>query len=191
MRVITLNREAFAAKCRELRASVADSGFFPELTVAIATGGVYVAEAMGYADAETVTLQRSGTATKRSLLDGMLKRLPSCVTNMMRIAEAKILEWSDRNSDQPAPITLPEALMVKLLKSPGRVLVIDDAVDSGKTLGSVVAALHGALPAADIRSAVITVTREKPALRPEYALYADRTLIRFPWSGDYNEKCYE
>lgn len=187
MRVITLNKEAFALACRKLRAMVTDSGFQPEMVVAIATGGVYVAEAMGYADVETVKLQRAGTATKRTLLDRILKQLPGCVTDRLRMLEARLLECREKGEKQLAEVTLSESMRAGLEQHPESILVIDDAVDSGRTLLAVVETLKEALPDADVRSAIITVTRSSAVIKPDYTLYADHTLIRFPWSGDYNE----
>jgi hypoxanthine phosphoribosyltransferase len=157
------------------------------MVVAIATGGVYVAEAMGYADVETVKLQRVGTATKRTLLDKILKQLPGCVTDRLRMLEARLLEWREKGEKQLAEVTLSESIRAGLESHPGSVLVIDDAVDSGRTLLAVVKKLKAVLPDADVRSAIITVTRSSAVIKPDYTLYADHTLIRFPWSGDYNE----
>jgi hypothetical protein len=97
---------------------VTDSGFQPEMVVAIATGGVYVAEAMGYADVETVKLQRVGTATKRTLLDKILKQLPGCVTDRLRMLEARLLEWREKGEKQLAEVTLSESIRAGLESHP-------------------------------------------------------------------------
>ena len=70
--------------------------------------------------------------------------------------------------------------------SPGehRLLVVDDAVDSGVTLATVIDLLRNTCPdRTEIRSAVITVTLEEPRAEPDYALYRG-VLCRFPWSFD-------
>jgi hypoxanthine phosphoribosyltransferase len=66
------------------------------------------------------------------------------------------------------------------------VLVVDDAVDSGATLIAVLDAVYKAAGSSKVRSAAITVTTENPMVMPDYYLYHDETLIRFPWSIDAN-----
>ncbi len=66
-----------------------------------------------------------------------------------------------------------------------KILVVDDAVDSGYTLSHVLEAVKAVLPAgAEVRSAVITVTTDDPLVMPDFYLYNDKTLVRFPWAMD-------
>jgi hypoxanthine phosphoribosyltransferase len=65
-----------------------------------------------------------------------------------------------------------------------RILVVDDAVDSGRTLEVVLRWLRGRCPDAEVRSAVLTVTTPRPLLIPDFYLYYPDVLIRFPWSLD-------
>ena len=44
------------------------------------------------------------------------------------------------------------------------------------------AAVRQVLPQAQVRSAVITVTTDNHSAEPDYALWRDHTLVRFPWS---------
>jgi hypoxanthine phosphoribosyltransferase len=65
-----------------------------------------------------------------------------------------------------------------------RVLVVDDAVDSGLTLATVLRVLREISPSnTQFRSAVVTVTLEQPLAEPDYVLYRG-VLCRFPWSFD-------
>jgi hypoxanthine phosphoribosyltransferase len=65
-----------------------------------------------------------------------------------------------------------------------RVLVTDDAVDSGATLATVLRHIHAVCPpGVEVRSAVITQTLEQPMIKPNYALFHN-VLCRFPWSFD-------
>ena len=78
---------------------------------------------------------------------------------------------------------LTESLSPTLKCLKGRkVLIVDDAVDSGATMLAVAEALREANPEAEIRTAAITVTTPKPLITPDYSMYKD--LIRFPWSMD-------
>lgn len=65
-----------------------------------------------------------------------------------------------------------------------RILVVDDAVDSGATARGILDAIHR-LPGQRLTAlAVITVTTPHPVVKVDFALYTNRTLIRFPWSKD-------
>jgi hypoxanthine phosphoribosyltransferase len=64
------------------------------------------------------------------------------------------------------------------------VLVVDDAVDSGVTLATVLRVLRENSPSdTQFRSAVITVTLAQPLAEPDFVLYRG-VLCRFPWSFD-------
>jgi hypoxanthine phosphoribosyltransferase len=65
-----------------------------------------------------------------------------------------------------------------------RILVTDDAIDSGATLATVLRLVRAVCPSGtEVRSAVITQTMEQPITTPDYVLFHD-TLCRFPWSFD-------
>ena len=65
-----------------------------------------------------------------------------------------------------------------------RVLVVDDAVDSGVTLDTVFRSLREtAPPDTEVRAAVVTVTLDRPLIEPDFTLYRG-VLCRFPWSFD-------
>lgn len=189
MRVITLDRSRFDSECRRLRALAEASGVRPDCVVAIASGGVHVARAMGYDSFLTVSFRRPSTNMKRRYLDSLIRRIPRCFADMLRMLESRIA--SARVSRTAGPEILPEIpadLSAELAGNPRNILIVDDAVDSGKTLLAVCHALRNAAPHAAVITAVITVTQNNPAILPDFSLYSDRTLIRFPWSADYREK---
>jgi len=69
-------------------------------------------------------------------------------------------------------------------RSLARILVTDDAVDSGVTLSTVLRHLRKISSFdADFRSAAITQTLEHPIVTPDYLMFHG-TLCRFPWSFD-------
>lgn len=181
MRVITLDPGRFNDACNRLEHLVTASGFEPDLVVGISSGGEYVAEVMYHAkEHTTVTCRRPGTAGKQrhSKTLGLLKRLPRPLLNGMRITEALVLKRR-----KPASVTPHIEEPDKVAKA-RCILLVDDAIDSGLTMQTVVQALSGINKDADIRTAVITVTTAHPLIRPQYTLFDNRTLIRFPWSID-------
>ncbi len=182
MRVVTLDNVRFNDACRRLAHEVLASGWQPDMVVGIRTGGAYVAEQMmpllSGADLRYVELHRSSTP-KKGKLRRFLSYLPEWVLNSLRIMEAIVL--SRRRADSHAGWCLPEDLTVLGEK---RIIVVDDAVDSGATMLTVVRAMREKNPSADVRAAAITVTTAQPLIEPDFFLFHNKILIRFPWSMD-------
>lgn len=179
--VVTLDAGRFARCCRTLAGKVQAGGFDPDVVVGIRTGGEYVARGMaeafhGSPRLESVDLQRPSTRRK-SPLRSFLARLPRPVADVLRIVESRMLALrrpSVREFDR-----LPGSLC-----GLGRIkiLLVDDAVDSGATMLAVANALRRVNPEAVIRTAAVTVTTRSPHIIPDYSLFKD--LMRFPWSMD-------
>lgn len=175
--VITLNEKAFGRECLRLQGLVEADGFIPDVVLGIRTGGEWVARKMFPAVPHVYTrVQRSSTAPK-SVFEPLLKRLPVKILDFMRIAEARWLSIFPRRQVWRV-VKLPE------LPTRGTILIVDDAVDSGATLLSVRNTVAEVCPELEIRTAAITQTTEHPDIVPDYALYRNNTLIRFPWSKD-------
>ncbi len=177
-KVITLNAETFKHECKRLESAVSFSGFKPDLIISIRTGGFYVGEEM-FADVThtSVKLQRPSTKAKGTKLRKIIKNLPRPILDGIRIAESWWLEHKEA-SPRTVTFTLPEAGNFR------KILIVDDAVDSGATLLAVIEQTRQIAPEADVRSAVITQTTLSPLTKPDYTLYDNQTLIRFPWSLD-------
>ncbi len=188
MRVLTLDNKAFAGACAALGAKVAASGFIPDIIVGIRTGGAYVAEnIVERFDApgtvvEYVDLHRGGTPLKK-IVSPLFRLLPEPWLNFMRKAESRLSR--SRRDCGLYEVELPESL--KDIAS-RRILVVDDAVDRGKTLASVLKAIAACSPQCEVRSAAITVTQPSPLVMPDYFVYNDLTLVRFPWAPDMKGK---
>jgi hypoxanthine phosphoribosyltransferase len=187
----TLGRTTFDAACAELTIMVGRD-YAPALLVGVRTGGFVVAETMARMTSLPVlplTCRRPTTALK-SLVPGLkplLSALPEPLLNALRRAEHRAIA-GHRRAGQAIQIDLAEAAAIAdRLRTSGcgaRVLVVDDAVDSGVTLATVLQTLRAICPPATaLRTAVITVTTEDPVVAPDYALYRG-VLCRFPWSFD-------
>lgn len=191
MKVITLNPAQLAAESRRLAVAVAPRGPF-DITIGILNGGARVAREVtecGLAGATgtycEVTMRRPSTTRKeRSGVASLLKCLPYPALDLMRMAESLVLRLRAHKA-QEIP-TLPGPLLHALAAMPSpRVLIIDDAIDSGATMLAVTEAVHRAAPGARITTAALTVTFPKPMITPDVALHRNDTLLRFPWSNDY------
>lgn len=183
-RVITLGREAFSEACCRLESLVAGAGFAPDAVMSIAHGGVYVGEQLFKNIPHfSTSLQRPSTRYKRPRLKAILRLVPQPVLDMLRKVEAMLLALR-----KPQPVDIAQIVIPEQIVTCKRILVVDDAVDSGATLDGVLRALCVVAPEADVRTAVVTVTTTHPLAVPDFAVYDDLTLIRFPWSMDVKGK---
>ena len=179
--VITLNMGAYEWCCRELEKQAA--GFAPDLVVAIARGGIGVAYRMfeGVRHA-VIDVHRPSTGAKRRLrpLVRLVRWLPLWLRDGLRIAEARRL---DRRP--PRAVVPPEENARALREAAAgaqRILVVDDAVDSGASLRAVLDILEGC--GAQVRTASVAFTRLNQVACPHYHIFEPGTLVRFPGSID-------
>ncbi|MDE6021873.1 MAG: hypothetical protein K2G13_00060, partial [Muribaculaceae bacterium] len=199
MQVITLDETALDFHASRLAKLVEEnaSGFFDAL-VAVHRGGSFVCDAFcrhfprhRYGNRHDVTLQRASTKRKGNKTGRWLKHLPTPLLDLMRMAESRILSFRHKmKHPSPSPdIEMPEGLK-DLLETTSRpkILVIDDAIDSGDTLYAILYTLKKTNRDAEVETAVITETTCHARIGANYSLYHNRTLIRFPWSNDYKKR---
>lgn len=190
MRVITLEDKAFSQACADLAAQVLASGYRYDLLVGIATGGAIVAREMPAPQRVEVRRQRPSTRAKQRLAGRLLRHMPRPLSDRLRVAESRLYALMARHHKPAVPeVTLDENTLATLGALTGRdrkprILIVDDAVDSGATMLGVLRAVASAAPGAEIRTAAITQTRDNPLSRPDYLHFAERVLVRFPWSAD-------
>lgn len=201
MRVITLNNEALEEHASRLAGMVAADGCRFDAIVGVRRGGSIVCDSFcryfpsaKYGFRADVSLQRPSTKKKGGLVSKFLKKLPYWMLNLMRMAESGLLEWKNRRSARQSvresvhKVDLPDYLMsLSKEKDIPKILIIDDAIDSGRTLSVIINSLKKMNPKVHTKVAVITETTPSPCLRADYTIYRDRTLIRFPWSNDYKK----
>ncbi len=185
MKVVTLNDRDFNTACGVLEKLVSRD-FVPDLVVGIASGGEFVASLL-FEDVahSSVSMHRPSTADKEdaSIIFRVLRRSPRFVSDALRIAEACVLRVTSLwRRPQPAVLT-PAAR--EAVEKAGKVLVVDDAIDSGTTMRSVLEAIGNVPGDREVRTAVITQTTRRPRVKPDYAMFREGVLIRFPWSKDF------
>lgn len=189
--VITLDNNEFPEACGRLERVIATSGFRPECVIGIESGGRFVAEKIfTQIPHEYIRLQRPSTSAKTGFVKTIIRLLPKTLNNYLRKVEARRLSAKfKRLASKPGYIEQQISQKLKSLDIPNirhfnRILIVDDAIDSGMTMEAVCRAICKAYPAVDIRTAVITTTEPNPLHKPDYTIYNNRTLIRFPWSAD-------
>ena len=137
-----------------------------------------------------VTCRRAATGAKARvpLLRTALTALPRPALDLLRRVEHRLFIAPRTRQARPQQVGHAEIEVIAawLARQPSQspVLVIDDAIDSGATLATVLRLVRAVCPCGtEIRSAVITQTLEQPITTPDYALFHN-TLCRFPWSFD-------
>ena len=185
MKVVTLNDRDFNTACSVLEKLVSRE-FTPDLVVGIASGGEFVASLL-FTDIEhsSVSMHRPSTADKEdaSIVFRVLRRSPRFVSDALRVIEACVLRVTSIWRRPQRAVLTPAAR--DAVKRSSNVLVVDDAIDSGVTMRSVLDAIETVPGERDVRTAVITQTTVHPRVKADYAMFRDGVLIRFPWSKDF------
>ena len=134
-----------------------------------------------------IGLQRSGTA-KKNQLNKVLKSLPQWLCNPLRMSEAcarRIKHSCCRPKLYPhESLSFDPASEALLQSAPQQIWIVDDAVDSGKSMASIQAKLQTYPQAHKVLYIALTVTEKRPLLMPDVYLYNEGVLLRFPWSND-------
>ena len=182
MRVISLDIDKLTGLCKQLTEQISESGFHPDVIIGIKSGGAEVGKILKklFPDSRYVEcdIERASTKRKKHLLKHILKFFPRVLLDRMRIIEAKTrFKYKKRND-------ISGIRLSDIIERGCRILMIDDAVDSGATLSAVKAEILRKYPDSEIRSAAITVTTENPVAMPDFFVFHNSILIRFPWSMD-------
>lgn len=199
MQVLTLDPSAFDRHAALLAQMVEENDFKKfDALVAVRRGGSFVCDSFcrhfpkdRYATRYDITLQRPSTKHKNGTINRLLKCLPTAILDIMRMAESHLLSLrrKAKGQSQAHKVELPDGLAATLQESDiPHILVIDDAIDSGDTLFTIVGTLKKYNPKAEIRIAVMTETTGHPRIHADFTIYRNKTLIRFPWSNDYKHR---
>jgi hypoxanthine phosphoribosyltransferase len=117
----------------------------------------------------------------------MLKHTPYFILDRLRIVEHFVLSSTfGRESEKSdlTPAIWDDGLPISNDKSQNlNILIVDDAIDTGKTMLCVLQEVKHRCPDATVKTAVITITTKKPLVIPNYCLF-HLQLFRFPWSAD-------
>ncbi len=197
MQVKTLIGQDFVNACLEI-ASKVSSDYSPDLVVGVLTGGGYVGRKVfdalpnnaGIKYVET-KIQRESTVKKENpLVKFVLKHSPYFLLNWMRMIESNILEKKSKkeNPKRVGKIELDADTDSLLKKGNVKVLLVDDAIDTGATLKLLYDYIVEKYSNVEVRIAVVTVTMGEPLIDADYSIFHNRTLVRFPWSNDVKSK---
>lgn len=196
MKVKTLYTEDFNKECLLLGHDIF-ADYDPDVIIGVLNGGGYVGRQIVQVSPKETTyvevkIQRDGTTKKeKGLIHRILQSLPYGVLNILRILESIVLEYKSKknNTKRKGTIKLPDNVVSFLSDGENKkVLLVDDAIDSGATLLLIKQYLMSKFENIDVKIAVITITTKQPLVVADYYRYHNRTLIRFPWSNDIKKR---
>ena len=181
-RAIPVVRLAELPALAEKLAACARAGeFAPDVIVYVETGARLLAHALGERMAVPVVpvwVQRGGHGLKQKLAP-LAARLPVALRDALRRAEE--ISGVHRLTRRKTAMRAKESLVGK------RVLLVDDASDTGRTLAAARGlVLASGVAAADVRSAVLAATTPRGQAVVDFFLF-DRNC-RMPWSADSDER---
>ncbi len=197
MRVKTLLGDDFIKSCIYLSDNIAKD-YRPDIVIGVLTGGGYVGREISN-NLKTISkhlyteirIQRKDTKKKdQGILHKVLQMLPYVILDWLRMAEMLYEDTKAKkfNPKREGIVAFPDEVNDCLKSGNCKVLVVDDAIDTGATLKLIYDYIKDNYPSADVRIAVVTVTSNHPLIDADYCLFHDRTLVRFPWSNDVKLK---
>lgn len=137
-------------------------------------------------DIDYVKCQRPSTKLKKrnpqteTILKSILKILPKKILNYWRIQEHQRL-MKKQDLDSAREVIFDENILWNMYS---KIWIVDDAVDSGTTLASVVEAVKSRVgECISIKTLVVVTTSHQAKIKPDFSLY-QQVLVRFPWSLD-------
>ncbi len=197
MKVVDVDKVSdFSNVVQQLENKVIDSGYDPNLIVGIPTGGRLVVDEMKRLSKTSnicfISKQRKSTATKQKLgLKKYLPYLPRILNNVLRHLESWLLERKFEKkrdellSEEASLIDLDDETKKMVIDSK-KILVVDDAIDSGQTMKVIIETIRQYNPVAEIKLAVINTTFINPLVKPDYCLF-QRQIVRYPWANDVKQ----
>jgi hypoxanthine phosphoribosyltransferase len=160
--------------------------------VGIANSGIYLSEGLlkslqkhGFTHSQSLAVEckrphsKYTDAVSTPVTKRILKILPRSFSNLLRILEHNLLGHT-----RPTQRTLIfRDHADQKLENFDRILIIDDAVDSGHSMKAVADQITLLAPKSKIETAAFTVTQRTPVIMPDWYAHTD-VIIRFPWAVD-------
>lgn len=194
MHVITLDESEFEKDCKSLAVKISESGDVIAL-IGVRTGGATVAKSIfSYLEKQGSDLEyyeagasRYATSAKNSNgVKSFFRYVPMLFLDWLRVVEHYIVNLRMTLSDNAERSVSLDNQLVDYLANldDGRLFIIDDAIDSGATVKTLIDEINLLNPELEVKVAVLVVTQKKPLVSPDIFLYQN-VLIRFPWSSDF------
>lgn len=201
MKVKTFIKKEFDDLCFNLANEVIVDGYKPDLIIGIKNGGAIISnKVFNYINitchpiyTEVSIRHKSSNTYQKIKLDKLFKLLPNCFLNLLRIYQIlfyeKLFNWFNYHRKYDVEINFDLDLKGFLFEGNKKILIIDDAIDSGYTMSFIRNYIKcQCIPFPkhkenEIRYCVATTTYKNPIIKPHYSLF-ERTICRFPWALD-------
>ena len=192
MKVVTLETSLFKAICHKLAMTVKEQ-YRPDVVIAILSGGGYVAREMlhtlnsgkSIAYGEVSACRPGNDLKQKPSTNAILTSMPRVLLDWARMVESVVLRLFPRAKHRNISFdNLDNDTKLMLGRGNRRVLIVDDAIDSGATMSGVIKALNEQFPGNTIKTAAITVTTPQPSHKVDFKIFKNLELVRFPWSKD-------
>ncbi|WP_100612055.1 phosphoribosyltransferase [Confluentibacter lentus] len=189
MRVITLNIKDFKQTCLEL---VAKIDFYPDIIIGVQNGGAFVlnefkdVKKFDCAHFEMVKIQRKDNFKNNFFAKILLKYMPLKIADYLRVYEHNQIKDSLKNLTKEQLLNREISCSISVSKPPKKILLVDDAIDTGTTMFIVKNNMVRIFDDCEIKTAVISWTIEESIIKPDFYIFKD-VLVRFPWSKDFKE----
>ena len=164
---------------RELANDISKTGYSPDHIIYIERAGAMPGFEMALffnSSISGISAKRSGTSFK-SKVKFILRFLPRFVTHFLRRLE---IGSSIHDTNKMRVVNCPDPLPTRDKK----ILLIDDALDTGHSIGAVLNYLtQKGFKKDNIKIAVLTTTGPDPVVSADFTLL-DQVICAFPWSYD-------
>ena len=178
MLVKTVDNNELQKLCKCLAYKVYESTYHPDCVLAVPTGGIIPAEIIRnelcqlYND-NSIELVDIGCNQKKNItFNRLLRLLPTTLLNYLRVISLKIKRVVPSPEIKHIRIDIPAKCK--------NILIVDDAIDTGKTLSEILEGLNDNI---NYKIAVLTVTLYNPKVVSDYNIF-NNVILRLPWAID-------
>lgn len=196
MKIVNCLGKDFDNACFNLSTKIVSNDYRPDIIIGIAKGGDIVGSKIyeylkvdNFIRYYTVKIQHPCTIFMKNFgIKKLFKIMPKRSLNLLRkiILYIREFNWTyfSHNIKRIGEVKLPDNV-IKYISEHNycKILIIDDAIDSGKTISLVYDYIKSINRYSIVKCGVLNTTFRKPCFTPHYCLY-DRIILRFPWAFD-------
>lgn len=203
MELINCLGKDFEDACFNLASEIISDDYIPDVVIGVAKGGAKVSLPIyNYLKVSNpnikyceVMIQRPCTVFMKYIgIKNIFKFMPNICLDWLRKITIYIHEFiydhfNKGEFKRKGHVYIPQDILYYIHHNNSKILIIDDAIDSGSTLTIINNYINSTFvgPAlkynTQIRYAVLTTTYKNPIIKPNYCLY-NRLILRFPWAFD-------
>lgn len=196
MELINCLGKDFDDACFNLASDIISSDFNPDIIIGVKTGGAYVSkkiyEYINIVSQNTqyceVQIQHPTTILMKYIkVKNIFKFIPNKGLNLIRLLNIYRQELGyklNKEVKRVGNISFPKEIENYIKRyNNNKILIIDDAIDTGKTMSVITDYINNINKNNIIKYGVLTTTFDNPEIKADYSLY-NKTILRFPWAFD-------